>query len=373
MWRRIFTVCTLASLAACADSPPTVSSPGEATPIDALSAGRVDASIAWRRVRGFDNPRGLAFGPDGSLFVAEAGTGGPNQTGTQCTQVPVPLGPYSGGPTARISRITPSGERVLVASGLPSALNMFGDIVGVADVAVVGNTLYALVGGGGCSHGNPSVPNGVIQVHTDGTWQMVADFSAYYAGHPVSVPDPSDFEPDGALYSMEAGTTTGGTHFYFVESNGGAVYRASLSGAISRVRDLSPERSTFSTPTAIMLHEGNVLVGNFGQFALNHSERVRRVAPGAPSTVLPGLDAILGLAVDAPGNLYVLETASTLGFFPGAGRIIRIEPSGIRSTIRTGLEFPTAMIIGPDGALYVSNRGFGFAAGEGEIVRIPLT
>ena len=38
----------------------------------------------------------------------------------------------------------------------------------------------------------------------------------------------------------------------------------------------------------------------------------------------------------------------------------------------TGLYFPTAMTVGPDGALYVSNRGFGAAPGTGEVLRIPL-
>jgi hypothetical protein len=30
------------------------------------------------------------------------------------------------------------------------------------------------------------------------------------------------------------------------------------------------------------------------------------------------------------------------------------------------------MTIGPDGAFYVSNQGFGFGAGQGEILRIKL-
>ena len=38
---------------------------------------------------GLNGPRGLKFGPDGALYVAEAGTGGPN---TPCVVVPV-VGP----------------------------------------------------------------------------------------------------------------------------------------------------------------------------------------------------------------------------------------------------------------------------------------
>ncbi len=41
--------------------------------------------------------------------------------------------------------------------------------------------------------------------------------------------------------------------------------------------------------------------------------------------------------------------------------------------IATGLVFPTAMTIGDDGMLYVSNFGFGFPPGAGQVLRIDPT
>ena len=50
-------------------------------------------------------PHGLRFGPDGNLYVAEAGTGGTTSTAGQCDQVGA-IGPYTGGKTSRIAKIT---------------------------------------------------------------------------------------------------------------------------------------------------------------------------------------------------------------------------------------------------------------------------
>src|SRR5258708_14337119 len=109
---------------------------------------------------GLNNPRGLTFGPDGNLYVSEAGLGGTNSTVGQCTQVVPPVGPYTAGMTARISKISPAGVRTTVIDNLPSAQTspaLGSDKEGVAAVAFIDNTLYALLVGGGCSHGNSTV------------------------------------------------------------------------------------------------------------------------------------------------------------------------------------------------------------------------
>jgi hypothetical protein len=153
---------------------------------------------------GFNNPRGLKFGPDGYLYVAEAGLGGPNSTIGQCPQVPTPPGPYTGGRTARISKVDRNGHRTTVADRLPSVGtgNTGNNAEGVSDIAFIDDELYALIAGGGCSHGNPDFPASVIRVNRhNGTWKIVADLSAFFAAHPVAHPNPPDFEPDGTLFS----------------------------------------------------------------------------------------------------------------------------------------------------------------------------
>src|SRR5262249_7365426 len=161
-----------------------------------------------------------------SLYVAEAGTGGTNSSGAACTQVAGPIGPYKGGKTARISRIGFAGSVVPVATGLPSSQDSLGDILGVADIAFMNGTLYGLLAGGGCSHGNPDTPNGVVRVDvTTGKYTLVANLGDYLKTHPAQYESADDFEPDGTFYSM---IPLDGT-LYAVEPNHGQIFSVSQS------------------------------------------------------------------------------------------------------------------------------------------------
>jgi hypothetical protein len=341
---------------------------------------------------GLDNPRGLTFGRDGQIYVAE---GGPaiNTLSTvgQCDQVPPPVGPYSGGYNSRISRIDPlTGGRTSVVNSIPSSQTSpaLGNLAsGVADIAFVGNTLYALEAGAGCSHGLAGTYNEVFRVIGNGTkvtdvayadaTRPVTNLSAFQAANPVANPEPDDFEPDGTWYSM---VPLRGA-LYAVEPNHGELDRISIGGPVSRVLDFSAVFGHI-VPTAVAYDpkDGNFYVGNLGTFpVIPGSENIYKVTPSGQVTVAAtGLTTVVGVAFDNEGRMYALESDTVAGFpgpaAAGSGTVVRFNGDGSRTTIATGLTFPTAMNFGPDGNLYVSNLGFGVPVpGAGEIVRIDLS
>jgi hypothetical protein len=311
------------------------------------------------------------------LYVAEGGPGGSTSTVGKCTQVPAPVGPYTGSPTGgRISRVDSNGVRTTVTDQFPSSQtspNQGNLVSGVADIAWIGNTMYAITAGAGCSHGVLTEPNGVYRIGAGGVPILVADLSAFQMAHPVANPEPDDFEPDGTWYSM----VSVGQALYAVEPNHGEVDRISPTGAISRVADISATQGHI-VPTAIASRSGIFYVGNLHTFPIQPgSSKILQVTPqGRVSTFATGFSTVLGVAFDNLGRLYVLENTTVAGFpTPGTGDIVRLS-GGRRTVVASGLNLPGGMTFGPDGALYVSVWSFGpppsLPEGPGAVLRIRL-
>ena len=319
---------------------------------------------------GLNSPRGLKFGPDGNLYVAEAGLGGTSSTQGQCEQVIPPVGPYLGGNTARILEINPSGVVSTLVENLPSTENALGDRMGIADIEFFDNTLYALLAAGGCSHGHSDYPASIIKINSNGSWSVIADLSNWQMNNPVANPEEDDFEPDGSWYSLISAKG----NLYAVEPNHGEMVKVSTNGNISRVIDFSALYGHV-VPTAVAYH-GNFYVGNLNTFPIvAGNSNIYKVTPSGQSQIwATGFSAVLGVAFDNQARMYVLETSSVNGFpTPNTGRVIRVLPSGEKEVIVDSLFFPTAMTYGPDGALYVSNKGFGPPVpGFGEILKVTL-
>ena len=277
-----------------------------------------DTIVATSKVfaTGLNNPRGLKFGPDGNLYVAEGGLGGTNSTVGQCEQVSFPVGPVLGSTTSgRVSKINSAGVRTTVTDQLPSSVinaAAGGFISGVADVAFIGNDLYALLGGAGCSHGVPSVPNGIVKINNNGSWSLLTNLSAYTMSHETAHPEPhGGAEPDGTPYSM----INVHNNFYVVEPNHGDYIKVTPEGTASRFVDISATLNHI-VPTVQAYHKGNFYFGNLDTFPAPHGgSGIYKVTPaGQISTVATGFNMVLGVAFDQSGGLYVLENTTNNPF-----------------------------------------------------------
>ena len=93
---------------------------------------------------------------------------------------------------------------------------------------------------------------------------------------------------------------------------------------------------------------------------------------------LTGFTPVMDLAFDRTGDLYVLEFQGSLirvtpdrsvhPSGPGDGDLCARYAAGLRAVVVNGLTNPTSVVIGPDGAPYVSNRGI--FPGTGQVIRI---
>ena len=253
---------------------------------------------------GLTNPRGLKFGPDSNLYVAEGGypTGTLTEAraglGGNCSAGAGGPGDYFGSTTgSRISKIDANGNVTTFVDNLPSS-EASGLASGVADVAFIGDTMYAIFAGAGCSHGVPSIPNAVIRVNPDRSWTIIADLGAYQQAHPVANPtDPitGDFEPDGTWYSMIALRGD----LYAVEPNHGEMDKITPDGKIKRVIDISASQGHV-VPTSVADH-GVFYVSNLGRFDPDqlNTQSVFHITPsGQLKVVATGFSKVLGLAFD---------------------------------------------------------------------------
>jgi glucose/arabinose dehydrogenase len=327
-------------------------------------ASTTEAQPAYSVVAsGLDAPRGLAFGPDGRLYVAEAGTGGDRQI----EWVP-PFRTARVGTTGRIVRLD-GAEKTVVASGLQSiALGPGAEMVGVNDLLFVGPTLYALVGQLNALPAAIDTRSLLVRVGEDGRAETVADLGRFEVetNPDGTIPDSNPFDlalgPDGSLYVAEAGAnavlavTPGG------ETRVAAVWRD------------NPVPTGVAFSPSGQLHVSHLSGAPFAR----GSARVDRVSGGTPEVAVPGLTMGVDLAFGPDGSLYVLEMSQEFVTSPppprrleNSGRVLRVTPGGTE-VVADGLNFPTKLAFGPDGALYVTNNASDVPPGRGEVLKMAV-
>jgi hypothetical protein len=305
-------------------------------------------------------PRGMVVGPDGLIYVAEAGTGGDTEFVTEDGAT------VMNGFTGRISAIDPAtGARTTIADGLPSQGTEMGDTIGPADVAFIGNQLYYVQTHGGEYYGFPDNPTGIYSVADNGDIELVVDIGQFNIDNPVQAiidGTQADVEVGGNPYSMIVRSGT----FYVSDGNHNRLIEATPDGDVSEVVEFP--NHPVSTGIA-QTESGPFYVGYLGQGPfLPEAGKVVSVAPlgGNITELASGVPMITDVEVGAANQLYALSFAD--GFAPFTGSIQRVNSDGTMTALVTGLTFATDMIFIGD-TLYVTDDGLS-ALGPGELVEI---
>lgn len=340
-------------------------------PLGALA----DVGPARTVASGLWNPRGINFAPNGDLYVAEAGKGG---TGP-CVPSPVfPFPPRCYGETGAVTLIlpneaAPAGSFRRVVTGLPSLVLPNGTVEGgPSDVAFLGTAPYVTLGLGG----NPSVRQQLggkagllgtlLHATPSGQYKVVSDIAGTEAAA----------NPDGAAADSNPYSVLVQPGRRIVADAGANALFEALANSDTSVfmKQLLGPNVTQTVPTSVVEGpDGAVYVGLLTGFPfVQGAAPVLRVASDGSSitTYAAGFTAIIDIAFDAGGALYVLEVIAGNGPPSPPGRLVRQCPGGARSVLLSGLIFPGGIAIGPDGAAYITNRA---TSSNGEVLRLPLT
>lgn len=349
-----------------------------ASAVLALSLTGITPALAGNGVTtvasGLDGPRGLAFAPDGSLYVAESGRGGDG---------PCFTGPEGGtvcfGRTGAITRVK-NGWQERVLTRLPSIADQTTgtNAIGPSDVAFHGNGKpYFTVGLGADPAMRSQLPKlgrdasgWLLRGDKHGDWWNIADIAGYEAEA-----NPDQGVPDSNPNSVVAT----GNGQVVADAGGNSLVRVSRNGRITTLATF-PSRMVGdipmqSVPTSVVRGpDGAYYVGELTGFPFApNAARVYRVVPGqAPTVYADGFTNIIDIGFGKDGKLYVLEIA-TNGLLSGdpTGALIRVGGDGSQHVVMSDGLFTPGGLTFKGNAAYVSNCGT--CPGTGSVLRIPLS
>ncbi|MEH1812191.1 MAG: ScyD/ScyE family protein [Nostoc sp.] len=377
-------------------------------------------------VDGISNARGASFGPDGSLYVAEPGIGGNGN----CQPSPSTLfQPICAGNTGSLVKVSPDGTKQHLLNNFQSLAEQpsGNQGAGIQDIQFdsKGNA-YLLTGFAGYP-GNrdlatlnlgsqsplppqqlatfpPSTPDKVLntpllaqlyQVDLNtGSLNSIFDFAK---NEITKNPDKGD------VVTNPYDLAISGDNAYVVDGGGNTAYKIKLDGSKSDAiaipkntiskSDLPPglqlppglleelpggKIAIQSVPTGGAIGpDGALYVGEYTGFPYPEGKsRIFRIGDDLkPEVFLDGFTHITDLTFDEKGDLLVLQFSDTsqlggdITNLPGS--LIQVAPDGTRTTLVAagqGLDSADGIDIGPDGKIYITNRGVGPRLGE--VVRV---
>jgi glucose/arabinose dehydrogenase len=278
---------------------------------------------------GLINPRYVAVGDDGTVYVTETGSGGdeilgaPAPPGSEATpaseEAATPVAEGGGQPTntrgytGHVTMISPEGEQSVLATGFAS----YSLGTGAAGIVAGDGVVYVAVGGSGVGFGFGPVPeeNTVYAVDVaTGEVTPVVELGSY---EEANNQDGTDVNPN--LYGMTMGPDG---LLYVADAGGNTIYRVD--------------------PVT-------------GEFALHVIIPTLSVMQGTEPPADPARDrqpVPTGLAFAPDGTLTVLLLSE--GWPAGAPSLLSVAADGTMTPLATDFSMAVGLAYGPDGAAYVS-------------------
>ena len=286
---------------------------------------------------GLDNPRGLDFGPDGALYIVEAGRGGVSALCLPQAGAP-PTAPQSCyGPTGAVTRITGQGVQTRIVSGLPSHAPPGGNnAIGPHDIVLgSGGAAFVVIGMGG----NPALRapfeaagirlGRLIRVDPNGQVTELLDLAAHEA---TANPD------GGAVDSNPYGLTLLPDGAAFVDAGGNSLIKISPTGTMTTLAVFPNQMAANpfgpgvipmqAVPTTVVAGPGgNLFVGQLTGFPFPVGAANIFQVPGnggTPVVIAGGFTNIIDMVADGTGGGYVVEFDQDGLLTPGtrAGRLV---------------------------------------------------